>query len=183
MANREENMKKILILIALLLWAFGAHAQIEKGDTEVGLMGYFASFVGGDNEANGVGSVQLSYGKYLTPNFQFGVAPVLTFYTGEDESGDPTLETDFSGAIFMNFNFSTASRFIPYITGRYFQYTFDIPEGEEFTDYSYVTVGIGFKNFFNEYAAFDTLLSYGFSLREEAEGGLLQLRAGLTFIF
>jgi hypothetical protein len=47
-----------------------------------------------------------------------------------------------------------------------------------------VNVGIGFKNFFNEYAAFNTLVSYGFSLAEEAENiGLLSIMTGLTFIF
>ena len=102
----------------------------------------------------------------------------------DDEQGEKTIETDWSGAIFFNYNFSTASKLIPYITGQYYQYTFDIPDDMEFKDFSYVNAGIGFKNFFNEYAAFNTLVSYGFSLAEDAENvGLLSIMAGLTVIF
>ena len=175
--------KTILVLICLLLFVSAAHAQIEKGDTEVSFMGYFSTLVGEDIEANGFGSVQLSYGKYLTKNLLFGIAPTVNFSTGQDEDGDPELNIDFSGSAFLNFNFTTASTFVPYFTAQYYQYTFDIPEGAVFTDYSYVNVGLGFKNFFNEYAAFSTLVSYGFSLAEDAEWGILVISTGLTFLF
>lgn len=167
----------------LMMIAGGAYAQIESGDTEVGFQGYFLTILGEDIDANGSGSVQVSYGKYLSSKLLIGIAPIMSFSTSEDDQGDPTIETSWSGSVFFNYNFSTASTFIPYITGQYYQFTFDIPEDEKFTDYSYVNVGIGFKNFFNEYAAFNTLVTYGFSLRENAEFGLLTIMTGLSFIF
>jgi hypothetical protein len=180
----DEIMKRCTFFImALFLLTSGAFAQIEGGDTEVSFMGFFFTRIGEDIEANGAGSVQLSYGKYITPRLLLGVAPTMTFYTGQDEEGEPKLETDFSGSIFFNFNFSTASKFIPYITGQYYQSTFDIPEDGEFTDYSYINVGLGFKNFFNEYAAFNTMVSYGFSLAEDADWANLVVQTGISFIF
>lgn len=179
-------MKKgFLIAVALFLLVSGAWAQIERGDSEISFMGYYNTLVGEDVEVNGSGVFQLSYGKYITSRLQIGIAPNLRFYLADDEEGEKKIETDWSGSIFFNYNFSTASKFIPYITGQYYQFTFDIPEGGEFTDYSYVNVGIGFKNFFNEYAAFNTLVSYGFSLAQETENkvGLLSIMTGLTFIF
>lgn len=170
-------------VMALFLLTSGAFAQIEGGDTEVSFMGYFTTLIGEDIDPNGSGSIQLSYGKYISPRLLLGVAPTMTFYTGQDEEGEPKIETDFSGSIFFNFNFSTAAKFIPYITGQYYQFTFDIPEDRKFTDYSYVNVGLGFKNFFNEYAAFNTLVSYGFSLAENADWGILVVQTGISFIF
>jgi len=177
--------KAFFIAVALFLFVSGAWAQIERGDSEISFMGYYVTLVGEDIEVNGSGVFQLSYGKYITSRLQIGIAPNLRFYLAEEEDGEKVLKTDWSGSVFFNFNFSTASKFIPYITGQYYQFTFDIPEDAEFTDYSYVNVGIGFKNFFNEYAAFNTLVSYGFSLAKEREKnvGLLSIMTGLTFIF
>lgn len=177
-------MKRIIALCLLLLITVSpVLAQVEAGDTEVSLLGYFSTFVGDDVDPNGSGSVQLSYGKFVTPFLQLGIAPTMNFRTGEDEMGDPKVETDFSGSVFFNLNFSVASRTIPYITARYYQFTFDIPDEAEFTDYSYMTVGLGVKNFFNEYAAFNTLATYGFALAEESEGGIIVIMTGLSFIF
>ena len=176
--------KKFIVAIALFLLCSGAWAQIERGDTEVGFLGYYITRVGEDVEVNGSGIIQLSYGKYITPKLQIGFSPNVRFYLADDEQGEKIIKTDWSGSVFFNLNFSTASKFIPYITGQYYQFTFDIPDDREFTDYSYVNVGIGFKNFFNEYAAFNTLISYGFSLAEDAQNvGLLSIMTGLTFIF
>ena len=175
--------KVILITAGLCLVASGALAQIERGDSEVSFLGYFSTMVGEDVEPNGSGSFQLSYGKYVSRYLLFGVAPTLRFFTTQDEHGESVVETDWSGSIFFNFNFTTASKMVPYITGQYYQFTFDIPEGMDFTDFSYVNVGFGVKNFFNEYAALNMLGSYGFSLAEEAEGGIVVLMAGLSFIF
>lgn len=146
-------------------------------------MGFFSTFVGKDVETNGYGSLQISYGKFYSKYLQLGIAPTLSFSTGEDEDGDPKIETQISGSVFFNFNMTAASKTIPYITGRYYQFTFDIPEDTDFIDYSYVTVGIGVKSFFNEYAAFNTLVTYGFSPAVENEGGIVLIMTGLSFIF
>lgn len=176
-------MKQILIVVALLFIIASAQAQIEKGDTEIGFMGYYSTRVGEDIDPNGSGSFQLSFGKYITPKLLLGIAPTLSLYTGQDEDGDPTVETNWSGSVFFTYNFSTTSKLIPYLTGQYYQSQFDIPENAEFTDFSFVTFGLGFKNFFNEYASLNTQGLYGFSLAEDAEGGILLIMTGLSFIF
>ncbi|MBN2417597.1 hypothetical protein JXO52_17300 [bacterium] len=176
-------MKKVfLIMAAMLIVCSPLFGQIESGDKEVSFLGYFSTFVGDDVEANGFGSVQISYGKYYSKYFQAGFAPTFSFAT-ITEDGEPKVDVQISGSFFFNLNFAAASKTIPYITGRYYQYTFDIPEGGVLTDYAYVTVGGGIKSFFNEYAAFNTMVTYGFSLREEAEGGIVMIMTGLSFIF
>ena len=177
-------MKKLMVMGLVLLFTVSGFSHIEKGDTEVSFLGYFTTRVGEDVDPNGAGAIQLSYGKYVTPFFIWGVAPVLTFYTFENWETDETeLKTDWSGSVFFNLNLSTTAKTFPYITGRYYQFTFDIPDDQDFSDYSYVTIGLGIKSFFNEYAALNILGTYGFSLAEEAEGGIVNLMTGITFLF
>ncbi len=177
-------MKKLIILFIIgLISVSNSFAQIESGDKEVSFLGFYSTFVGEDVEPNGYGSLQISYGKYYSRYLQLGFAPTLSFSTGQDENGDPKIDTQLSASVFFNFNLAAASRTIPYFTGRYYQFTFDIPEGAEFGDYSYVTLGFGIQNFINEYAAFNTLGTYGFSLAKDSEGGIVLIMAGLSFIF
>jgi len=177
-------MKKLaIILILSMIACSNVLAQIESGDKEISFMGYFSTFVGEDVETNGYGSLQISYGRYYSRYLQLGIAPTISFSTGQDEDGDPKIETQFSGSVFFNFNLTAASRTIPYITGRYYQFTFDIPDEADFIDYSYITIGLGIKNFINEYTTFNTLATYGFSPVEENEGGIVVIMAGLSFIF
>lgn len=172
-------MKRAIIIAVVLFVATGAFAQIEKGDTEIGFQGYFTSVIGEDIPANGQGTIQLSYGKYVSEKLIIGVAPVVSFFTME---GQDEVETMWSGAAFFNYNFSTSSKAIPYLTGQFYQSTFDIPDDAEFTDFSYVNVGLGLKNFLNEYAAINLLATYGFHLAEGSEQGLLAFWVGLSFI-
>ena len=174
--------KLFLILAGVLVCSNSLFAQVEAGDKEVSFLGYFSTFVGDDVEANGFGSLQISYGKYYTKYFQAGIAPTLSFATIQ-EDGEAKVDVQVSGSFFFNLNFAAASKTIPYLTGRYYQFTFDIPEGGDFMDYSYITIGGGVKSFFNEYAAFNTLVTYGFSPVEENEGGILMIMTGLSFIF
>jgi len=177
-------MKKIYVfIIALLMFSSSGFCQVESGDREISFLGFFSTFVGEDVEPNGYGSIQISYGKYYGRYLEIGIAPIITFATGKDEDGEPKIDTQISGSIFFNLNLAAASRTIPYITGRYYQFTFDIPEGAEFTDYSYITVGAGFKNFINEYAAFNTVVTYGFSPVEDREGGIVMVMTGFSFFF
>jgi hypothetical protein len=173
-------MKKgLLFVVVLVLLASAAQAQIEKGDTEVSFMGYYLTYVGGEDIGGfGSGNFQLSFGKYLTDRIVIGVAPSLSLTKMDDE-----WETNWSGSAYMNINLSSTAKMIPYITGQYYQRTFDIPDGADFTDFSYVTVGLGFKSFFNEYASLNTVCTYGFSLAENAEGGMLMIMTGLSFVF
>ena len=177
-------MKKLMVLFSISLLFFSkSSAQIESGDKEVSFMGYYSTFVGEDVEPNGYGSIQISYGKYYSRYLQLGFAPTLSFSTGQDEDGDPKVDTQLSASVFFNFNLAAASKTIPYFTGRYYQFTFDIPEDAKFGDYSYITLGLGIKNFINEYAAFNTLGTYGFSPAEDNEGGIVLIMVGISFTF
>ena len=131
--RRNQIMKKTIILLTFLTIAIPAFTQVERGDTEVSFLGYYNTIVGEDVDPNASGFLQISYGKYLTPNLLVGIAPNLRFYASEDQSGDMEVSTDISGSIFFNLNFSTSSKTIPYITGQYYQFTFDIPDEAEFT--------------------------------------------------
>jgi len=71
-------MKKCCVpILALFLCAGIAQAQIERGDTEVSFLGFFSMFVGENVDANGSGSLQLSYGKYISSYLQIGIAPIF----------------------------------------------------------------------------------------------------------
>lgn len=176
-------MKKYAVAAVLLLvLSVNAYSQIESGDKEISFMGYFSTRTGEDVDPNGYGSLQLSYGRYYGRNLEIGIAPILSFSTVK-ENGEQKIETQWSGSVFFNLNLASASKIIPYLTGRYYQYTFDIPDNADFSDYSYVTVGGGIKSFFNEYAALNTLVTYGFSPNTDNEGGVVMIMTGLSFIF
>ena len=151
---------------------------IDKGDSEIRFLGFYAKIVGSDNVSLEMGAIQLSYGYFVTSHLQIGFAPQLMIYQGY---GGGTY-TIFSAAAFFNYNLTTSSKIIPYLSGQWYQDEFD-PEDDDFLEHSYLTVGIGVRNFVTEFAALNTSVTYGFSLAEEAEGGLLMIMSGLSFIF
>ncbi len=177
-------MKRLFFCFLLLLVVAGsAFAQegIESGDTEISFAGTYFTLVGTDIEIS-VGNFMLSYGKYLTAKLLLGIAPGLTISTTEGESGAET-ETDMSLSGFFSYNFVTNSKTIPYVKGAFYQQSFDIPDNQEFSDYSYIQGGLGLKNFFNEFAFLDTSISYGYSLAENAEGGMVMVMTAISVIF
>ncbi len=183
--------KRVWVLVLFCLFVAGSlFGQVESGDKEVSFLGYFATVVGENVDPNGFGSLQISYGRFMSKYLEMGIAPTLNFSTVrvyEDNEEKTELDTKLSGSVFFNLNLAAASKTIPYISGQYYQSKFDFEEDEEFSDYSYVNIGFGVKSFFNEYAAFNTQVVYGFSLAEvEDEGsktGLLMIMTGLSFIF
>ncbi len=150
---------------------------IEKGDTEIQFAGFYMKILS-DYFKMGTAFIQFSYAKFITSRLQIGVAPQLTIAEG---SGMGT-QTYFSASAFCNYNLSTASKVIPYISGQWYQGDF-APEYDDFLDWSYLNVGAGVRNFFNQYAALNTSISYGFPLGSNSEGGMLVIMSGLSFIF
>ncbi len=149
---------------------------IEKGDSEIQFAAFYVLMIYKDFKM-GNSTIQLSYGRFITSRLEIGIAPQITMTMFSD-----MVETQFSASAFMNYNFSTASRLIPYASAQWYQSDFS-PENGDFIDYSYLTIGVGLRNFFNQYAALNTSVSYGFSLNPDREGGLLTIMSGLSFIF
>lgn len=178
-------MKKIIILILTVIITANVYSQedegISKGDNEVTFHGFVFTSVGTDSK-HAFGNLFLSYGKYYTDKLLLGVAPGISIFTTNTAEGTE-VDTDWSGQLFANYNFSVVKKGFPYVKGSYYQSTFDIPDGATFTDYGSLQIGIGYKSFFNEFASVDTSLNYGKSLAEGAEGGSLMLMTGISFIF
>jgi hypothetical protein len=152
---------------------------VEASDNEIGFMASYFSYIGGEGGGGGgFGSVQLSYGKFISSKLVVGVAPMIYIFSG---GGDT--ETQVTVSAFFKLNFSTSSRTIPYISGQWYQTDFSPEDGRDFLDASYLNVGAGIRNFFNSVTALNTSVTYGFALSEMSSGGVLQVLCGLSFIF
>ncbi len=190
MLKRLTLMFSIIFILATL-----SSAQVETGDSEVIFSGMFMSIVGIDNYSSVTASLNLNYGYFLTKNLEIGFGPTVThtrtkmtfttfdFFQGEKEEEHIDETTNVSGTVFINLNFATASKTVPYFAAQWFQSDFN-PKGEQkFSDFSYLNVGFGIRNFLNEYAALNTSVNYGWSQAENAEGGIILVLTGLSVIF
>ncbi len=178
-------MKKIIVLFLTVIITANAYSQedegISKGDNEITFNGFIYSSVGTDSKHT-FGNLFLSYGKYYTDKLLIGIAPGVSISTATTIDGTE-VNTDWSGQVFANYNFSVVKKAFPYAKGSYYQQTFDIPDGASFKDYGSIQIGLGYKSFFNEFASLDMSLNYGKSLAKGAEGGSLMFMIGLSFIF
>jgi len=173
-------MKKttfILILVIISGYVTAQEEGIEAGDREVTVSGFFVTQVGVEYDYAS-GNVFLSYGKYTTQKLLIGFAPGLSITTIEGE-----VKVDLSAQFFINYNFVVNKKNIPYMRLSWYQATFDIPEEDVLTDYSWVQGGLGLKAFLSENIAWDTSLNIGKSLAEDMEGAQVMLMTGITFIF
>jgi hypothetical protein len=178
-------MKKNFLFVFLALMMPVLHAQefegIEKGDKEISVYGFLITTVGSDYSYSS-GNFFLSYGAYLTDKFLFGIAPGLSVSTSQNMAGETEVNTDFSGQVFLNYNFAVNKPSFPYVRAAFYQNSFDIPDDGEWKDYASVQVGLGYKSFLSERISWDTTLTYGFSLAENADGGLLMLMTGISVL-
>lgn len=174
-------MRLVLVSVALVLLASVAGAQVEKGDSEILFAGSLMSTVGMESSSS-QGSFTLVYGYFFTKNLELGVGPTVSITTSS-YGGESETTTELSSTFFGQYNFTTAGKNVPYLTASWYQMDFSPEDEESFTDYSFVTAGGGLRMFFNEYAAFNTSALYGFSLAENAEGGIILIQTGLSFIF
>lgn len=173
-------MKRIFSAILVSLFCtINLFAQVEKGDTEIGFLGFYSTMVGSKYSSGGTGSIQFSYGYFFTSNLQIGIGPQVTFSKG---SGSSDTEASISASAFFNFNLTTRSKTVPYLFGQWYQSDFS-PENGNFTDASFINFGFGVRNFFTEYAALNSAISYGFAFANEADIGLLLIMSGLSFFF
>ena len=167
-------MKQLLcILICLAVLAPMADAQVEEGDKEIQVLGYFMSMSG-----ISMMTVQFTYGMFIKPNIEIGAGPQITRI--DTDFTDP--ETTLSSSFFGRYYFESTTKYVPYVGGQWFQYDFTPPEGLGFFDYSFIQVGGGVKYFVNEYIAWDVSANYGFGLGSGGDGVFL-LMGGLSAFF
>jgi hypothetical protein len=184
--------KLLLIVLTIVISATFLYPQVEQGDKEITFAASMTSLVGIENFSSTNINLFLSYGYFVSNKLQLGIGPSLTYSrtTSTFSSFDPELfaiveeetvteDTQFSGYVFINFNFSTASKTVPYFAAQWYQFDFD-PESGKFTDASYVNIGFGIRNFFSEYAALNTSANYGFALSSATEGGIILITTGLS---
>ncbi len=174
-------MKKILLLMTGLTLVLCVNAQefegIEKGDKELSFYANLSTVVGYENYNYVSGNVNVSFGAYLAKIFNIGIAPGLSVSTSNGE-----VNADLSGSVFMNLNFSSTKRTFGFFRASYYQSTFDVDDTEGLLTYAYAQGGLGFKSFFNENLAWETVLNYGLSL-DNPEIGHINLTTGLTIKF
>lgn len=184
-----------MIVLTIFISATLVFPQVEKGDKEITFAASLTSLLGIEDFSSTNVNLFLSYGYFVSNKFQIGIGPSLTYSrtTSTFPTFDPetnsiideetvTENTKFSGVVFMNFNFSTSSKTVPYFAAQWYQYDFnpDKEAGEKFSDFSYLNFGFGIRNFFSEYAALNTAINYGFSLSSDVESKVLLLTTGLS---
>ena len=167
-------MKRVMtVLLALAIVAPGAVGQtIEKGDSEVQVYGTLLSM-----EGMTMAIAAVVYGYYVTPNFELGIGPNVSYMDTDYDS-----ETNFSGSAFFRYTFTASGKTVPYINGQWYQYDFSPPEGASLTDMAFVMGGGGLKVFVNEYVAYDFSLNYGQGLAEGSSGLLIGM-VGISVFF
>lgn len=141
-------------VLAVVLMASPATAQIEKGDKEIQANGYLFA-------VSGVTMVTMSglFGYCLTDALQFGGGPTL-MVMGARGTSDTTLGVTFFGRYY----FSAINKLVPYANGQIYQYDIAPEEPFGFFDFTNIQGGGGFKYFMNERFAWDFSGNLGFSL-------------------
>lgn len=174
-------MKKILLLITGLSLFLYVQAQefegIAKGDKELSFYANLSTTVGIEDYSYASGNVNVSYGVYLAKIFNIGIAPGLSVSTSNGE-----VNVNLSGSVFMNLNFSSTKRTFGFFRASYYQTSFDVDENQDFLAYAYAQAGLGFKSFFNENLAWETILNYGLNLDDPTVGNI-NLTTGITIRF
>jgi len=151
-------------ILLVLFFTFQLIAQQQKGDSELGINGYyFASTSGG----SGVGNLSFKYGYFFTDNFEAGIGPNFTFSSSKTTVG--------SAAFFQYSFLSGDGTNVPYFGAQYFKNDFDSD------DSGAAGATLGIKFYLKRNAAFDIGFSYLFPL-DNAENGLIFIAAGLFFI-
>lgn len=164
-------MKKIFILLVFCCLFFKINAQefegIAKGDKEVSFNGMVIA-----TQGMTMGNIFLSYGYYFTKKLEVGLAPGVTITSDN---------TDVSGQLFVNYNFSNNKPTFPYVKASYYQQTFDTGESGFFSA-GFIEAGLGLKSFFNSKVSWDTSIVYGFpaSSGGSSGSGMLMLLTGIS---
>jgi hypothetical protein len=157
-------MKKLL-LVALSVIAFTAHAQQEKGDLAIQFSGnYYSQKIdfGTTEFKSFAGNIYLKVGKFFTPNIELGVKPNVSFFPEFDSKivdgkivSKQKLRSNVGFGVYGTYSLLTAdAKFMPYAGGE-ISY---VPSGDEST----INFGpyVGVKYFLTEKVNIDGNMSY-----------------------
>jgi hypothetical protein len=148
-------MKKALyVLIMILCLAPLTTAQVEEGDKEIQVQGSLITF-------EGITAIiaNFSYGYFVSPKTEIGGGPMIIYAsTGDDD------ESNISLTFFGRYNFVTGEKVVPYVGGQIYQFDISPEEPMDFTDFTFLQVGGGFKYFISDNLAYDVSGNLGFGL-------------------
>ena len=146
--------RMLVVVLAVVLMASSATAQIEKGDREIQAAGYLFT-------VSGITMINLSgiYGYCYTDKVQLGGGPTLTIMDyGFGNS------TNLGLTFFGRYYFTAHDKLVPYASAQWYQYDIAPDEPLGFFDMTFIQGGGGFKYFVNEFIAWDVSGNLGFSL-------------------
>ena len=158
-------------IAAAMLLVSTVVAQVQQGDKEIQFLGSITAF-----ESNALINLQLTYGRFFTPNLELGVGPQLSYF--KFAGGH---YTQFGSLFFGRYNFSVQTKVVPYVAGQWYQYDFAPDEPSDFFDASFLQAGAGVKIFASEHVAYDFSGNLGFSLGEFDP--VITLLGGLSVLF
>lgn len=187
------STRYIVLFFFLMLMVGTVNAQQEAGDSELQLAGSFLASTGVPNVSFSSAILQTKIGKFFTDNFEIGIVPSLqwtrtaftttqfSFVGGRlvtSEVEEVNEETTFGGGAFLTYSFLTSgATTVPYFGAQYYKQSFKDSE-----DNGSVGANVGMKFFFTKKAAFDVSGNYLFSLNKDAEGGLILITFGMSFL-
>ena len=168
-------MKKyILVLIILTFISLPAFAQMEKGDSEVQILGQYMTFTG-EGGGGGTYIIMGKYGYFVTNNVELGASPL---YVGNTESDYGLFGLGIFGTYVVLLEDGKTA---PYGSVVYYIYS---PTGEDSGDsISLLGLTAGVKYFMMPKVAMDFSGNYLMSLEEGSEGGMLTFLLGLSYLF
>ncbi|MBI3111889.1 MAG: hypothetical protein HYZ01_09990 [Ignavibacteriales bacterium] len=171
-------MKTLLscLIVVFLVVPSMLLGQQQQGDLELGFQGFYFT----DTEGLiGVGTLQGKIGSFFTDNLEIGFSPSLSIVTTTGFDGESETTSTFGAGAFLTYSFlSENATTVPYFGAQYYKSDFDDEE-----DSGSAGINAGVKFYFTKKAAFDVSGNYLFSLNENAEGGLILISFGLSFLF
>jgi hypothetical protein len=196
------------VLMAGLILAIPrvASAQAKQGDKEIEIGGNVASLFATGSGTSTFGQFNFGIGFFVTDRFEFAVAPTvqITATAVPAQPGTPAIIV--GGRVIVpavaatpastNWNtdggFSTKAQFFfgakaskvkPYLGAAFVIQSFKTPAGGSFADNTYAAALFGLRSYLSERTAVDFNGQFGFQTSHPADGQILQINVGITYLF
>jgi hypothetical protein len=177
--------KALCALVLLAVMTSAAHAQQEKGDTELQFVASSLLVLGDDTTY--FGNFSIKYGKFISDRIEFGVVPTVSITSFTNLVFDPVTmtfssETDtevtVGSGVFGTYSFLTeGARNVPYVGFQVYDQDLSVSD-----DPLGIGLNGGLKIFYTRNVALDVGGSYLFSSDDTASGMIL-MQMGLSVIF